>query len=183
MTLKTDIRSRSKGDNLRIAYRHPQPAGMAPDFLVPGALNLDCDEKLWVPQADGVSFRPLNFNLSGGGFVNLLRVRRSGVISRHRHGGAVHAFTLRGQWHYLEHSWMATTGSYAFEPPGETHTLVVPEGVDEMITLFHVTGNYIYVDPDGQALGYEDVYTKLDAARAHYTEIGLGASFVDSMIR
>jgi hypothetical protein len=52
-----------------------------------------------------------------------------------------------------------------------------------MITLFHVTGNYIYVDPDGQALGYEDVYTKLDAARAHYTEIGLGASFVDSMIR
>lgn len=183
MTLKTEARSRSKSDNLRIAFRHPQPAGMASDFLVPGALDLDCDEKLWVPQAEGVSFRPLNFNLTGGGFVNLLRVRRSGVISRHRHGGAVHAFTLRGQWHYLEHSWMATTGSYAFEPPGETHTLVVPEGVDEMITLFHVTGNYIYVDPDGQALGYEDVYTKLDAARTHYTEIGLGASFADNMIR
>lgn len=183
MDTADDVRARSKGDSLRIAYRKPQPAGMAPDFLVGGALDLDCDEKLWVPQAEGVAFRPLNFNLSGGGFVNLLRVRRSGVISRHRHGGAVHAFTLRGKWHYLEHDWIAQTGSYAFEPPGETHTLVVPEGVDEMITLFHVIGNYIYVDPDGQALGYEDAYTKLEAARAHYANVGLGSDFADSMIR
>jgi quercetin dioxygenase-like cupin family protein len=38
----------------------------------------------------------------------------------------VHAFTLRGEWHYLEHDWIAKTGDYVFEPPGETHTLVVP---------------------------------------------------------
>lgn len=183
MAVAEDGRSRSQGDNLRIPYSKPQPEGMAPDFLVPGALDLECDERLWVPQAEGVAFRPFNFNLSGGGFVNLLRVRRSGVISRHRHGGAVHAFTLRGQWHYLEHAWMATAGSYAFEPPGETHTLVVPDGVDEMITLFHVIGNYIYVDPDGHALGYEDAYTKLEAARAHYAAVGLGADLVETMIR
>ena len=183
MAVTEDARARSKGDNLRVAYRQPQPEGMAPDFLIPGALDLDCDERLWVPQAEGVAFRPLNFNLSSGGFVNLLRVRRSGVISRHRHGGAVHAFTLRGQWHYLEHDWLATAGSYAFEPPGETHTLVVPEGVTEMITLFHVIGNYIYVDPDGHALGYEDVYTKLEAARAHYAAVGLGAEVINAMIR
>ena len=104
--------SRSKGDDLRIAYRQPQPEGLSPDFLVQGALDLDCDKRLWVPQAEGAAFRPLNFKLSGGDFVNLLRVRRSGVISRHSHGGAVHAFTLRGQCHYLAHAWIATTGSY-----------------------------------------------------------------------
>ena len=66
------------------------------------------------------------------------------------------------RWHYLEHDWIATEGSYAFEPPGETHTLVIPEDVPEMITLFHVTGGYVYVDPQGVALGYEDVFTKLE---------------------
>ena len=174
--------SRSKGDDLRIAYRQPQPEGLSPDFLVQGALDLDCDKRLWVPQAEGAAFRPLNFKLSGGDFVNLLRVRRSGVISRHSHGGAVHAFTLRGQCHYLAHAWMATTGSYAFEPLGETHTLVVPDGVTEIITLFHVIGNYIYADPDGHALGYDDVYTKLEVALACYAAVGLGAEVIDAMI-
>lgn len=35
-----------------------------------------------------------------------------------------------------------------------------------MITVFHVTGNYVYVEPDGRAVDYEDVFTKLDLARA-----------------
>jgi len=26
------------------------------------------------------------------------------------------------------------------EPPGDIHTLEVPDGVDEMVTMFHVTG-------------------------------------------
>jgi 2,4'-dihydroxyacetophenone dioxygenase len=65
----------------------------------------------------------------------------------------VHAFTLRGRWRYLEHDWVASPGDYAFEPPGETHTLVVPDDVKEMATLFHVTGGYTYVDPYGEALG------------------------------
>lgn len=42
------------------------------------------------------------------------------------------------------------------EPPGETHTLEVPEGVEEMCTLFHVTGAYVYVDPHGKAERIED---------------------------
>ena len=39
----------------------------------------------------------------------------------------------------------AVEGGYVYEPPGETHTLVVPEDVPEMITLFHITGAMIYV--------------------------------------
>ena len=43
----------------------------------------------------------------------------------------------------------------------------VMEGVPEMITWFHATGGYTYVDPQGNAVGYEDVFTKIDAARRH----------------
>ena len=106
-----------------------------------------------------------------------------GILSRHRHAGAVHAFTLRGRWHYLEYDWWAEEGSYAFEPPGDIHTLEVPEDVTEMATLFHVSGAYIYVDIDGNTVGIEDVFSKIDKARAHYTRVGLGADFVDQFIR
>jgi quercetin dioxygenase-like cupin family protein len=170
-------------DPAKQPYARPQPFGMMPDIFAPGALDLDGDEQSWVPQAEGVWFRPLVLCVSQGYYVNLLRVRNSGVLSRHRHAGPVHAITLRGRWHYLEHDWEAVPGAYAFEPPGETHTLVVPDDVDEMVTLFHVTGGYVYVDPEGRAMGYEDVFTKLDAARAHYEAIGLGAAHAESLMR
>ena len=52
-----------------------------------------------------------------------------------------------------------------------------------MITLFQVNGVMLYVDPDGAVLGYEDVFTKIDLCRAHYTKVGLGADYVDQFIR
>jgi len=115
--------------------------------------------------------------------MNLLRVRKSSVLSRHRHPQPVHGYVIKGQWHYLEHDWEATAGSYVYEPPGETHTLVVPDGVDEMITHFQVNGVMLYVDPYGKIQGYEDVFTKIDNCRAHYEKVGLGADYVDQFIR
>ena len=157
-----------------VPYSGPKPYGMSEDLIVAGALDLDGDERLWVPQSKDVEFRPLVLSASQGYFVNILRVRRSGILSRHRHAGAVHAFTLRGRWHYLEYDWWAEEGSYAFEPPGDIHTLEVPEDV---------SGAYIYVDVDGNTVGIEDVFSKIDKARAHYTRVGLGADFVDQFIR
>jgi 2,4'-dihydroxyacetophenone dioxygenase len=171
-------------ENEAIPYRGEQPYGVPEDLVVPRVLDIDnTDERLWVPQAKDVTFRPLLLSVSQGYFVNILRVRRSGVLSRHRHAGPVHATTLKGRWHYLEHDWWAEEGGYSFEPPGDIHTLVVPDGVEEMITMFHVTGAYIYVDPDGNPTGIEDVFSKLAAARAHYESVGLGADFVDQFIR
>ena len=115
--------------------------------------------------------------------MNLLKVTKSGVLSRHRHPNAVHGLVLKGRWHYLEHDWEAREGSYVFEPPGETHTLVVPDDVDEMITYFQVNGTMNYVDPYGKHLGYEDVFTKIDMCRAHFEEVGLGADYVKTFIR
>ncbi|MEU6602826.1 2,4'-dihydroxyacetophenone dioxygenase family protein [Streptomyces flaveolus] len=154
------------------------------DLVVPRGLDLDgTDERLWVPQADGVVFRPLIFSVSQGYFVNILRVRRTGAVSRHRHTGPVHAFTLRGRWHYPEHDWWAEEGTYSFEPPGDVHTLVVPDDVTEMAALFHATGSYLYVDENGNPTGVEDVFTKLEKAREHYERVGLGASYVEQFIR
>jgi 2,4'-dihydroxyacetophenone dioxygenase len=143
----------------------------------------DDDERLWVPQTDCVSFRPLCLCVSGGYYVNLLRVRGAGLLSRHRHPGPVHGHVLKGKWKYLEHDWVAVTGSYIFEPPGEIHTLVVPDGVDEMITLFHVTGALLYCDVHGNVTGAEDVFTKLALAKKHYVHVGLGEDFVQQFVR
>ena len=123
-------------------YRGEQPKEALSEIFVPqvfshslnGVENID-EEKLWVPQTESVSFRPLCFCVSGGYYVNLLRVRGAGLLSRHRHPGPVHGHVLKGKWSYLEHDWVAEAGSYVFEPPGEIHTLVVPEGVDEMVRI------------------------------------------------
>jgi 2,4'-dihydroxyacetophenone dioxygenase len=151
-------------DSSKIAYQLPQPMGMVADALITGGLVLDGDERGWVPQSPAVWIKPLLLNVNQGYYINILRVRASGVLSRHRHHGPAHAFTLRGIRHYLEHDWVASAGDYAFEPAGETHTLVVPDDAERMTTLFHVIGGYTYIDPYGVALGYEDVFTKLEAA-------------------
>ena len=64
--------------------------------------------------------------------------------------------------------------------------------------MFHVTGAYIYVDPQGKPEAVEDVFSKIDLARAHFEkvsrpsardiriltlQVGLGANFVDKFIR
>ncbi|MBL8827656.1 MAG: 2,4'-dihydroxyacetophenone dioxygenase family protein [Planctomycetaceae bacterium] len=141
------------------------------------------DERLWVPQAENVWFRPLLFNRVIGEWVNVLRVRKAGTISRHRHPAPVHGVVLKGSWRYLEHDWIAREGMYVFEPPGEVHTLVVDQGVEEMITWFHVCGALIYCDADGNTVGFDDVHTKIALARRHYEAVGLGADFVEQFVR
>jgi hypothetical protein len=115
--------------------------------------------------------------------MNMLRVRKSGVLSRHRHPQPVHGYVIKGSWRYLEHDWVATEGAYIYEAPGETHTLVVDPDVAEMITMFQVNGAMIYVDPDGAVQGYEDVFTKIDMCRKHYNAVGLGDAYADQFIR
>ena len=140
------------------------------------------DERLWVPQAPNVWFRPLFLNRTTGEWVNLLRVRRSGVLSRHLHPAPVHGYVIKGSWRYLEHNWIARAGMYVFEPPGEIHTLVV-DSEDEMITLFHVSATLVYFDDQLRPCGHDDVHTKIAMCRKHYIEVGLGESFVDQFVR
>jgi quercetin dioxygenase-like cupin family protein len=141
------------------------------------------DGRVWVPQAANVWFRPLLLNTVQGGWCNLLRVTRSGVLSRHRHPGPVHGYVIKGAWRYLEHDWVARAGTYVFEPPGVIHTLTVDADTEEMITFFNISGAMIYLDEAGRQVGYEDVFSKIDMCRRHYAQVGLGAGYVEKFIR
>lgn len=154
---------------------------LAPSEIV--ATAVPEDERVWVPQAPDVWFRPLMLNTLAGQWCNLLRVRKSGILSRHLHPNPVHGYVIKGKWRYLEHDWVATEGSYVMEPPGEIHTLTVPDDVPEMITFFNITGCMIYLDTDNKHVGYEDVFTKIDMCRAHYEKVGLGRDYVDQFVR
>ena len=154
---------------------------LSPEQIVVGAVPVD--ERVWVPQSPSVWFRPLMLNTLVGGWCNLLRVRRAGILSRHRHPAPVHGYVIKGSWRYLEHNWTARAGDYVFEPPGETHTLMVDADVDEMITFFNISGCMYYVDEHGNHTGFEDVFTKIDMCRKHYADVGLGEGFVDQFIR
>jgi 2,4'-dihydroxyacetophenone dioxygenase len=167
--------------NKPIPYAKPQPWGMASDMMIP---DIDTeDQNLWAPVAPDIWSRPIHLNVTGGFYTHLLKVKRSGVLQRHRHSGQVHAYVLKGSWFYLEHDWVAQAGSYVFEPPGETHTLTVPDDCSEMVTLFTVHGALMYVDPEGNSLGYDDVFTRIEKYRAHFEAVGLGGDFVKKFMR
>jgi quercetin dioxygenase-like cupin family protein len=154
--------------------------GIRPEIAV-GAIP--DDERVWVPQAKDVWFRPLLLNTVTGGWCNLLRVRKSGILQRHRHPMAVVGYVIKGRWKYLEHAWTAEEGSFVYEPPGELHTLTVPDDCAEMITFFNILGAMVYLDEAGRQVGYEDVWSKIDMCRRHYEAVGLGADYVDRFVR
>jgi quercetin dioxygenase-like cupin family protein len=144
------------------------------------------DEKLWVPYVPNVWFQPCQFNVTTGGFANVLKVLPGARLPAHYHISTVYGYTLRGKWYYAEHDWVATPGSFIYEPAGEAHTLCVPEDATEpMMTFFVLSGGLIYVDnvENGNFVGYDDGFTLLELARKHYRETGLDMSILDNMIR
>ena len=165
----------------RMQTREPPPTRGIQAELAVAAIPVD--EREWVPQAPDVWFRPLLLNTVSGGWCNLLRVRKSGVLSRHRHPMLVVGYVIKGKWRYLEHDWVAEEGSFVYEPPGEVHTLVVPDDVPEMITFFNIGGAMIYLDAEDRTIGYENVWTKLAMCREHYERVGLGAAWVERFVR
>ena len=157
------------------------PQDMTDELFWKDGLTPD-DERLWVPNAPGRWSRPLCLNVSQGYWVHITKVTKAGVVSRHRHPAPVHGFVIEGKWRYLERDWVATAGSYLYEPPGDVHTLVVDEG-DTMKTLFHNTGALLYCDETGKTIGSTDVFDRVKAARNHFEKVGLGTDFVKQFIR
>jgi 2,4'-dihydroxyacetophenone dioxygenase len=124
---------------------------------------IQSDELPWVPQGERVWFKPLRFDLATGRWINVLKVEGSGKVNRHRHtGGQVMGFCLEGSWHYLERDWVARPGTLVYEPPGDIHTLVVDEGVEEMQTLFILEGTVQYIDDNDDLIYQDDVFSKLE---------------------
>jgi quercetin dioxygenase-like cupin family protein len=153
--------------------------GMKPELVV----REPTDERVWVEIEPNVWFRPLFFDMNSGSHGEVLRVRRGGVLSRHRHPSPVHGFVLKGSWHYLEHTWKATEGSYVFEPPGEIHTLTVEDDCPEMQTVFIICGPVLYIDDKDTVVHVEDNVGLIELCKTTYEANGLGADYVDQFIR
>ena len=168
-------------DTTKKKYSPLIPQDMTDELFWKDGLTPD-DERLWVPNGPGRWSRPLCLNVSQGYWVHITKVTKAGVVSRHRHPAPVHGFVIEGKWRYLERDWVATAGSYLYEPPGDVHTLVVDEG-DTMKTLFHNTGALLYCDETGKTIGSTDVFDRVKAARNHFEEVGLGTDFVKQFIR
>jgi hypothetical protein len=172
-----------------ISFFKPFNDGLKPEQRLRHEYALDRDlndERLWVPYTEGTWFQPCRFDVSNGGFTNILKVLPGSKLNPHYHVSTVHGLTLRGKWRYLEHDWIATPGTYIFEPPGEAHTLVVPEDSPEpMMAFFVLSGGLVYIDSieNGAFVGYDDGFTLLELARKHYKEVGLDQSLLDAMIR
>ncbi|MCH2395526.1 2,4'-dihydroxyacetophenone dioxygenase family protein [Oceanibaculum sp.] len=160
--------------------RIPLPMDAAPELVIDTSGD---DERMWMQLSDNVWIRPLMLNVVQGSWVNILKAKAGGIVSRHRHPAMVTGYTLDGAWGYLEHDWVATKGTFIFEPAGETHTLVVDPKVGHMTTLFHNMGPLLYVDENGKQTGYEDVFTRIEKFRAYYRQNGLGEGFIEQLIR
>ena len=169
-----------KDPDPRMPYQHPMPKEALPDIVIADAIP--DDERIWVPQGENVWFRPLCLNRSQGYWMNLLKVRKSGVLSatatrRRCTAGPEGPLVLSRARLGCEE------GGYVFEPPGETHTLVVPDDVEEMITYFQVNGIMYYVDAYGEPLGLRRRVHQDRHVPEHYAKVGLGEDYVDRFIR
>lgn len=157
-----------------------EPSPWSKEEIVAQAVS--SDEREWVPASfDGVWMRPLLFDTVRGAWTNVVRMRTQGVVSRHAHPGPVHGLVLSGSWRYAERDWVASAGTYVFEPPGDVHTLVADPG--ESLTLFWITGSLVELGPDGCSIGHADVFTRIEQASRHYAAVGLGADHVRRYVR
>jgi 2,4'-dihydroxyacetophenone dioxygenase len=128
----------------------------------------------WVPFTEDNScyFKPLRFDLNTGTWIYLFKIKSNQVLGRHRHtGGSVIGFNIQGKWRYEGRTWIATPGTFIFEPPGDIHTLITED--EEVITLFILGGSLQYFDENNQIVGQDDIYTVLKKYRDYCEENGL----------
>jgi 2,4'-dihydroxyacetophenone dioxygenase len=143
----------------------------------------DDDERFYVPLTPTVSSRPLLIMPSQNRWCDVLLAKGAGLVNRHYHPHPVFAYTISGKWSYLEHDWIATAGDFVYEAPGEAHTLVAHESSEPMKVHFNVTGPLIWLDEHGEPAGTFDVFDYIRLCKAHYDAAGIGAAFIDQLIR
>lgn len=141
------------------------------------------DDRYYVPLSDTVGSRPLWISPRDNRWADVVWAKSAGLVNRHYHPHEVFAYTISGKWGYLEQSWTASTGSFVYETPGEAHTLVAYESDEPTRCLFVVTGPVIWLDENGDSTGHFDVHDYLALCREHYDRVGIGAHYVDGLIR
>lgn len=114
--------------------------------------------------APGVRMQLLMADVEGGVFTVRIKFAPGVCLAPHKHTGAVHAFTLAGEWSYLEYpdSPPNRAGSYLYEPPGSTHQLKVADSnVGETDVYFVIYGAMLHLDEAGQVVAVGDAESHL----------------------
>jgi len=157
-----------------------QPDALAEVYLANAPTD---DARYYVPFTETVSSRPLWISPSQNKWCDILMATGPGLVNRHYHPHEVFALTISGKWGYLEHDWTATAGDFVYETPGESHTLVAYQHPDPMKVFFIVTGPLVWLDDKGEPSGYFDVHNYIALCREHYAKNGIGADYVDKLLR
>lgn len=127
-------------------------------------------ESQYHPWIGDVWLKPLRFDVRNNLYVTILWSKGPGGLGRHRHRGAVSAFTLEGSWRYEEYNWVARAGDFVQESPGVIHTLITDSGVK---TLFFVGGSLEFYDENDNLQNTMDVFSFLDLYINYCEEQGL----------
>jgi 2,4'-dihydroxyacetophenone dioxygenase len=141
------------------------------------------DERYYVPFTETVSSRPLWIAPAQNRWADILYASGPGLVNRHYHPHQVFGYTISGKWGYLEHDWVATAGDFIYESPGEGHTLVAYEHPEPMKVHFNVTGPLIWLDEDGESVGQFDVFDYIALCQEHYAQNGVGAEYLQQLMR
>ncbi|MGH9032808.1 MAG: 2,4'-dihydroxyacetophenone dioxygenase family protein [Acidimicrobiia bacterium] len=135
-------------------------ATVAPESI---SSHLNQDDLPWAQWGEGVWAKVLRVSRETGTWVLINRFAPGTRIPTHHHDGSVHAWTLKGRWHYLEYDFVATPGSFVFEEAGSTHTLEALADNEEPVEVFFVIeGGLILYDDDGNMFGFTDARAALD---------------------
>ena len=130
---------------------------------VPRAIHRGEAELPFVDFAEGVKVQLLQVDIPVGLWVVRTRFAPGTTIMTHKHTGPVYAFTLAGQWKYVEYPEVNTAGSYLYEPAGSIHTLTVPpDTVGETDVWFAIYGANLNLDANGKVESVADGFITLE---------------------
>ncbi|WP_093558136.1 2,4'-dihydroxyacetophenone dioxygenase family protein [Pseudoduganella namucuonensis] len=135
-------------------------------LAAPMALHVGTDDLPFAEDfgAPGVRLKLLAADVEGGWFAVRIRFAPGVELPPHQHTGAVHAFTLSGEWSYLEHAGSppSKAGSYLYEPAGTSHRLKVADhNTGETDVFFIIYGAMLVQDPDGNVVAVLDAHSHL----------------------
>jgi 2,4'-dihydroxyacetophenone dioxygenase len=136
-----------------------------PMLVVPTARHVNTETLPWVTHPGfNAEIRILQASLDPDFYVIHSLFGPGLRVPTHRHLGPVHGWTMRGSWVYVENDWVATAGSYVYEPADSIHTLYVPEDNDGPTeTIFVICGGIEYLDEDGAVIAVSNAPTMLQS--------------------
>ena len=148
------------------------------EFYIPDAPTDDL--RYYAPMTETIWTRPIFISTSQNRWCNILMSTGPAEMNRHYHPQQVLGYTISGRWGYLERGWTASAGDFAWEAPGEAHSLVMYEASK---VYFDVTGPLIWLDDNGEVGGVFDVFDYVKLVKEHYDTVGIGGDYIDRLIR